>query len=207
MCHDSHIWLSGMIYIIPQLEQRFRLLRLPLLSQAASQGRDLRAPSQHSAPHLSDRCLPPKQWVITALHLSGRTHLVWSAAFSLLFPVMAWHPQSAYQAPFFRGGGKHGTQMLCLCLALSACACRFLFPTPLLGFFPLFLSVSLTQTPQSKEQADYVREKRKWMICEQGNKERGHLSSSPFASWLNVYPCHGVIFFLLLPSTILWCQF
>lgn len=71
-----------------------------LLLQASSWALDLRRPSQHSASHLSDRCLPPKQWIITAPHLSGCTHLVWSAAFLLLFVVIAWLPQSAYQAPF-----------------------------------------------------------------------------------------------------------
>lgn len=65
----------------------------------------------------------------------------------------------------------HGTQMLCLCLALSVCVrlfSFFFFPNPC--FFSLFslisfslrllLSESLTQTPQSNEQADYVRGKR-----------------------------------------------
>lgn len=155
---------SGLLRLLtsfPQLYLKLSPLCFLLLSQASSWALDLRRPSQHSASHLSDRCLPPKQWIITAFHLSGCAHLVWSAAFLLLFLVMAWHPQSAYQAPFF----GHGTQMLCLCLALSVCVCLFFFPTLL---FPpslflsllLFLSVSLTQTPQSNEQAHYVREKR-----------------------------------------------
>lgn len=44
---------------------------------------------------------------------------------------------------------------ICLCLSLS-------FPTALFFLFPLFLflSVLLTQTPQSNEQADYVRVER-----------------------------------------------
>lgn len=57
---------------------------------------DIMGPSHHSAPHLSDRCLSPKQWVITALHLSARTHLASSTAFLILLLVMAWHSQSAY---------------------------------------------------------------------------------------------------------------
>ena len=121
-------------------------------------------PSQHSPSHLSDRCLPPKPWVIAVLHLSGCTHLVWSAAFSLLFLVMAWHPQSAYQAPFF----GHGTQMLCLCLTLSVCVSFFSHPAFVffISFsFPLFLFSSLTQTPQSTELAHCVRKKREKIFC------------------------------------------
>lgn len=155
-------------------------------------------PSQHSASHLSDRCLLPKQWVIAVLHLSGCTHLVWSAAFSLLFLVMAWHPQSAYPASFFFFG--HGTQMLCLCLALSVCVCLFhrsacfcifhLFASSPLVFLP-----SLTRTPQSKELGDYVGEKAKGCFATRGIKERSNLSLPVLASWLNIDPLGGAVFF------------
>lgn len=95
MCSVLCIWITRIIYTPPQLQPRCRPPCLPLLSQASSWALDLARPSQHSVSHLSDRCLPPKQWVIIELHLSGCTHLVWSAAFLLLFLVMAWHPQSA----------------------------------------------------------------------------------------------------------------
>lgn len=213
-CHVPHIWITELISIITQLQRKLTFLCFLLLSQALSWAPDLRRPSQHSASHLSDRCLPPKQWIITALHLSGCTHLVWSAAFLLLFLVMAWHPQSAYQAPFFWTWHEDA-----LSLSGSVSFCLFLFPAWLFFFFISFsllllCSVSLTQTPQSNEQADYVREKRepkkkenKRMFCHQGNNGRSNLSSSLLASWLNVYPPRGVVFFLLLFSVFFGAYF
>lgn len=105
----------------------------------------------HCDSHLSDRCLPPKQWIIGVLHLSGGTHLAWSAAFLPLFHVIAWHLQSAYPAPFF----QYDTPMLCLCLAVSL----FLsfFSSPFFPFTSLFAHL-LTKLPKSNRQADYVRE-------------------------------------------------
>lgn len=139
--------------------------------------------SQHSASHLSDRCLPPKQWVIALLHLSGCTHLVWCAAFLLLFLVMAWHPQSAYQPPFF----GYGTWMLCLCLAvcLFQFLCYFLFYFWFLSMFHFF-SVPRYPLPQSDEVADYVREKGKEVFFHLESKERSNLSLSVLVSWMNV---------------------
>lgn len=182
--------LTEIIYIIPQLWLKRSALCYLRLPQAPSWVLDLRGLRQHSAPHLSDRCLPPKQWIIVVLHLSGGTHLVWSAAFFLLFLVTAWHPQPAYPAPFFSFFFPgHGTQMLCLCLTLSVCVCLFLFPALLFFFssdifFPLS-SLSLTKSPKSKEQADYVWEKKyksKRICCYQGNKGGSNLSSSCLVS-------------------------
>lgn len=112
---------------------------------------DFRRPSQHSASHLSDRCLLPKQWVITVLHLSGCTHLVWCSAFLLLFLVMTWHPHLPTKHLFW---AKHADALslsgsICLCLSLS-------FPT-LLFFFHFFLpsfSSSLYCWPRLNNQMD-----------------------------------------------------
>lgn len=132
--------LQGLFISAPQWIWILGLSVCDYCSWAVSLAPILRKSSQHSASHLSDRCLPPKQWVIAVLHLSGRSHLVWSAAPVLLFTVIAWHPQSAYQAPFF----GHATQMLCLCLALFVCVSSLFstiffsspFPSSLHSFFP-----------------------------------------------------------------------
>ena len=191
--------MSRHVYPTSGLLRLFTSALPPMFSAASSWAGDLRRPSQHSASHLSDRCLPPKQWIITALHLSGCTHLVWSAAFFASVPCHGLAPAVCLPSNFFLLG--HGTQMLCLCLALSVCVRLFsfflyFFPNPCF-FSPLFsltsfsrrllLAESLTQTPQSNEQADYVRGKRadkkkrkKRMFYHQGNKGRSNLSSSLF---------------------------
>lgn len=122
--------LTGIIYIIPQLWLKPSApcyLRLP---PAPSWVLDLPGLRQHSAPHLSDRCLPLKQWIIVVLHLSGGTHLVWSAAFFLLFLVTAWHPQPAYPAPFFSFffPGMARRCFVSVWLYLSVSVCSFFFP-------------------------------------------------------------------------------
>lgn len=152
-------------------------------------------PSQHSVSHLSDRCLPPKQWVITVLHLSGCTHLIWSAAFLLLFLVMAWHPQSAYQAPFFWAWHTDALSLSC-----SVCLCLSFIAWPAFVFsisfsLPRFLfSLTDPNTP-IKGTSRLCGRKSKKMFCHLGNKERSNLSLSILASWPNVYPPHGVVFF------------
>lgn len=97
--------------------------------------------------------------------------------------------------------------MLCLCLALSVRVC--LFPSPPHFFlFHLFLLPSLPLcladpdtpikwTSRLCERKDRTKEKTERMFCQQGNERRSNLSSSLLASWLNVYPCRGVVFFLL----------
>ena len=138
-----------------------------------------RAPSQHSAPRLSDRCLPPKQWVITALHLSGCTHLVWCAASLASVPCHGLAPPVCLPSTF-SWVVPGATQMLCLCLALSVCVCCFLSrKTPLLLVFYHFWSppppppslpssLWLTQTPQSKEQRRKESKKKKKKEKEKG---------------------------------------
>lgn len=196
------MWNTRIIYTVSQLWLRCRPLCLPLLSQTSSWAPDLRRPTQHSVSHLSDKCLPPKQWVITELHLSGCTHLVWSAAFLLLLLVVAWHPQSAYQAPFL------GMARRCF-----VSVCLYLFPP---NFFLLFLlSPSFSSSPpcwprhpnQMNKQIKWENKReQKRMFSHQGNKERSHLSSSLLASWLDVYSSHGVVVFL--PSfQYIWCCF
>lgn len=204
--------LTGIIYIIPQLWLKCSALCYLRLPQAPSWVLDLRGLRQRSAPHLSDRCLPPKQWIIVVLHLSGGTHLVWSAAFFLLFLVTAWHPQPAYPAPFFSFFffPGHGTQMLCLCLTLSVCVCLFLFPAlPFFSsdiFFPLS-SLSLTKSPKSKEQADYVREKKRSIKvkgCVATRGIRAEVIYLPLvwclteylpSSWYGIFPRPLLVFF------------
>lgn len=143
------------------------------LSQASSRVLDLRRLGQHSASHLSDRFLPPKQWIIVVLHLSGGTHLVWSAAFFLLFLVMTWHLQPAYPAPFLGMAHRYFVSLwLYLSVSVSFPENPSHPPTP--HRFLSLLSHSLTKSPKSNEQADYVREERakkgKRMFYHQGNK-------------------------------------
>lgn len=142
---------------MPQLKQKWWLQCL--LVDTLFGALDFSKPSQHSVSHLSDRCLFPKQWIITVLHLSVSTHLVWSAGFLLLSLVIAWHPQCAYQAPFLGMPPRCFVFVwLCLCLWPSVS-----FSPPIFSFNSLllcvFLSVCLTQAPQSSEQVDYVKEK------------------------------------------------
>lgn len=128
-----------------------------LLSQASSWALDLRKPSQHSASHLSDRCLPPKQWIITVCQAAP----TWSGLQPSCFCSLSWlGTRSLPTKHLFLGMARRCfvSVRLSLCLCLS-------FPTTFLFFisFSLLLfpfSVLLTQTPQSNEQADYVREKR-----------------------------------------------
>lgn len=73
--------------------------------------------------------------------LSGGTHLVWSAASLLLFLVMAWHPQSAYQAPFYFRAWHTDALSLSASMCLSLPFPSLLFPSsfrcPSFAFPPL----------------------------------------------------------------------
>lgn len=156
MQSDIELW-KGAELMTCQMFCTYGLLRLfssPMCPVAAllPWALDLRRSRQHSAS-LSDRCLPPKQWIIRVLHLSGGTHLVWSAGFLLLFPVMAWHPQSAYPAPFW-GSWQADALSLSYFTFLSLS-----FPSPsailLHLFLPLlFFSYSRIKSPKSNEQRD-----------------------------------------------------
>ena len=191
--------MSRHVYPTSGLLRLFTSALPPMFSAASSWAGDLRRPSQHSASHLSDRCLPPKQWIITALHLSGCTHLVWSAAFFASVPCHGLAPAVCLPSNFFLLG--HGTQMLCLCLALSVCVRLFsfflyFFPNPcfFFPFSPWSLSLSASSSPSrwprhpnqmnkqimwgEKEQTKKKRKKR--MFYHQGNKGRSNLSSSLF---------------------------
>lgn len=184
--------LTEIIYIIPQLWLKRSALCYLRLPQAPSWVLDLRGLRQHSPPHLSDRCLPPKQWIIVVLHLSGGTHLVWSAAFFLLFLVTAWHPQPAYPAPFFffffsrawHADALSLSDSICLCLSLSfSSPSGFFF---LRHLFPALFFVS-DQVAQIKGTSRLcVRKKEEYkskrICCYQGNKGGSNLSSSCLVS-------------------------
>lgn len=198
--------------MIPQLWLKCSALCYLRLPQAPSWVLDLRGLRQHSAPHLSDRCLPPKQWIIVVLHLSGGTHLVWSAAFFLLFLVTAWHPQPAYPAPFFSFFFFPGMARRCFVsvwLYLSVSVSFFFQPFLFFSsdiFFPLS-SLSLTKSPKSKEQPDYVREKKRSIKvkgCVATRGIRAEVIYLPLvwclteclpSSWCGIFPRPLLVFF------------
>lgn len=161
---------------------------------------DLRRSRQHSASHLSDRCLPTKQWIIIVLHLSGGTHLVWSTAFFLLFLVMAWHPQPAYPAPFFWAWNADA-----LSLSGSVCVSLFLFLTLLFfpstslspSSLPLLLADQVTWIKQTSRLCERREGKKKGKGCFVTRGIRGEVIYLPLfwrltkclpSSWCGILP-------------------
>lgn len=167
----------------------------PMFPAASSWAGDLRRPSQHSASHLSDRCLPPKQWIITALHLSGCTHLVWSAAFFASVPCHGLAPAVCLPSNFFfLGMARRCFVSVWLYLFVSV---SFLFSfSPTHAFFlfsPWSLSLSASSSPsrwprhpnQMNKQImwgekERTKKEEKRMFYHRGNKGRSNLSSSLF---------------------------
>ena len=159
-CCVSHIWITAIIYIISQLYLKLSLLCFSfavvglVLSSGSQEAKSAlcfsfirqMSPSQamnnHSAP--SVRLHPPG--LVRSLLASVPCH---GLALAVCLP----------QHLFFSGMARRCFVSVWLYLFASV----FLFPRATVFFFTsfsFFLSVLLTQTPQSNEQADYVREKR-----------------------------------------------
>lgn len=110
------------------------------------------------------------------LHLSGGTHLAWSAAFSLLFPVTAWHPQPAYTStflfPFFRLSLFPGTARRCFVsvrLHPSALSVSFFFR-------PTSSSTTPICSPRSRLRASRPNQTHKQIVGEKKKKKKEYKS-------------------------------
>lgn len=120
-------------------------------------------------------------------------------------PCHGLAPAVCLPSTFFLGMARRCFVSVWLYLSVSV---SFRLPTlvfPSSSLSPSFSS-SLPRWPRHPNQMNKQimwekreNKKKKWkrMFCHQGNKRRSNLSYSLLASWLNVYPSHGVVFFLL----------
>lgn len=152
--------------------------------------------NNHSPPSVSLH--PPG--LVCSLHASVPCHGLAPAVCLPSTFFSAWHTDALSLS-----------SSICLCLSLS-------FPILLFSFSSLSPSLSsslcvadpntpIKWTSWLCERKERRTKKSERMFCHWGNKGRSNLSSSLLASWLNVYPVHGVVFFLLSLFRILWYLF
>lgn len=202
----SHIWITEITDIIPQLQPKLSLLFPSCCLGLVLSPRSYEAVSalclsfirQMSPSEAMNNHRAPSVW----LHPPGLVHSLLASV-----PCHGLAPAVCLPSTFFWAWLADALSLsgsVCLRLSLSFPNPDFFLPLLFLLSFSFFLSlcVLLTWTPQSNEQADYVREKEKTKKrgkgCSVNRGIRGEvIYLRLLASGLTVYPPSGVVFFLL----------